>query len=95
MRISRKVLLPACAALTANAYYLVMLTHWGSYYHSGGPVGSMVVNAFVVLAAYSCLEVLRTEKVITFRVIAALLGVPLALFVLFSLWYGLKPYVSA
>jgi hypothetical protein len=95
MRIPRKALLPSCAALCAFAYYQCFATYWGNYYHSGGPAGAVTVEAFAVLAAYACLEVARTEKFAFLRVLAALFFVPLALFVGFALYYGLKAYVSA
>lgn len=94
MRLPRNVLLTTCGALTLLSYYLLVFTQWGNYYHGGGPVDKVLLDAFIVLAAFSCLEVVRTERVTALRVLCSLLGLPLAFFALVSLWYGVKAYIA-
>lgn len=94
MRLPRPLLLPLCAILTAAAYYLILFTDQGNYYRQGRPVVDAVgFDAAVVLAAFACWEVFRTERITPVRAVAAAVGVPLALFVLATLLYGVRRYV--
>ena len=95
MRIPRRVLLPACAGLTALAYYLVLFTNWGNLYHGASHRGATATGAVIVLAVFACLEVMRTEKLVPLRALAGALGVPLLLVILLTLWYGVRRYVTA
>jgi hypothetical protein len=90
---SRPALLALFAVLTASAYYLILFTNWGNPYHGGKYLGAVLTEGVAVLAAFACLEVVRTEKVLAIRVLAGVLGVPLILVVLLTLWYGLRRYV--
>lgn len=94
MRVPRTALLSVCAGLTALAYYLVLFTGWGNLYHGATYLGAVMTEAVAVLAAFSCLEVLRTERVLAFRALAGALGVPLLLVILLTLWYGVRRYVA-
>lgn len=88
-------LVTAWLTLTTVAYYLLIFTEWGNYDHGGGPLDKVLLDAVVVLAAYLCFELFRSEKKIFPRVLSALLGLPLAAFIFFSLWYALKFIASA
>ena len=94
MKIPRKLLLPLCVALVAVAYYLVLFTEAGNYYHGGTPLKAVTLDAAVVLAAFACWEVFRSEKITPVRAVAAAVGVPLALVAAFTLCYGLWRYVA-
>lgn len=94
MRIPRPVLLPACALLTLTAYYLLLFTDWVNAYHGGGPLRSVALDAAVVLGAFSCWEVCRTEKLTPVRAVAAAVGVPLALVALLLLWQGIQRHLG-
>jgi hypothetical protein len=96
MRLPRSALLIFCACLTALAYYFVLFTNLGNYYyHRGTYAGKVAADAVVVLAAFSCIEVLRTERRIAFRALAGALAVPLVLVMLLVLWYGVRRYIAA
>ena len=94
MRLPRRLLLISWSALTALSYYLLLFTFWGNYFHGGGPLDAALLDAFIVLGAFLSLEVFRTEKGIALRVTSALVGAPLALFVVLALWFALKRYVA-
>lgn len=94
MRLPRTVLLCVCAGLSLLAYDLVLFTDWGNAYHGGSYQGAVTTQAFAVLAAFSCLEVVRSERVMAFRALAGALGVPLLLVLLLTLWYGARRYVA-
>ena len=94
MQVPRKLLLPVCAALVIAAYYLILFTDSGNYYHGGTALGAVTLDSAVVLAAFACWEVFRTERIIPVRAVAAAVGSPLALFAAATLWYGLKRYVA-
>jgi hypothetical protein len=83
-----------CGALTAAAYYLVLFSDWGNYFHRSSPLKVVVLDSAVVLGAFACLEVFRTERFTPVRAVAAALGCPLALVALLTLWYGLKRHMS-
>ena len=96
MRPPRSALLFLCASLTALAYYFVLFANLGNYYYYRGTYVSRVAgDAVVVLAAFSCIEVLRTERRIALRAVAGALAVPLVLVMLLVLWYGVRRYVAA
>jgi hypothetical protein len=94
MQLPRTLLLPLCAALTAAAYGLMLFTDWGNPYRAGDAVGPMVLEAVVVLGAFACWEVFRTEKATPARAVAAASGLPLVLFAVLALWFGLKRYLA-
>lgn len=94
MRIPRPILLPACAVLTIAAYAVFLLTNWGNPYHGGTWFGTVATEAVMVLAAFACLEVVRTETVVAFRALAAAVGFPLLLVLLLSLWIGVRRYLA-
>lgn len=95
MKVPRMMLLAACVVLTLSAYYLALFTNWGHAYHGGTPLGTVIVLSAVVLGAFSCWEVFRTERLTPIRATAAAVGVPLALVALLTLWYGARRYVAA
>jgi pantothenate kinase len=94
VRLPRKMLLVICAELTALAYYLILFTNVGNLYHGGSYGGVVVTQAVAVLAIFSCVEVMRTEKVTAFRALAGAFGVPLVLVTLLMLWYGVRRYLQ-
>jgi heme/copper-type cytochrome/quinol oxidase subunit 4 len=94
MKLPRNVLFSVWIVLTVAAYYLVLFTNFGNYYHGGTPMGAALVDAVVVLGAFSCWEVFRTEQPTPLRAVAASVGVPLVLVVLLILWYGLKRHLA-
>jgi hypothetical protein len=94
VQLPRKVLLPLCAALTVLAYYLVLFAGWANY-HGGSPFQTVMTDGLLVVAAFSCLEVVRTERLLPIRAIAGAVGLPLVLVTLLVLWYGLRRYVAA
>lgn len=94
MHIPRKFLLPLCVALTLSAYWLLFFTDWAGARHGGRPLRSITVDAAVVLAAFSCWEVFRSERRTPVRAVAAAVGVPLALVTLQLLWYGLRRHLG-
>ena len=94
MRLPRLVLLPACAGLTALAYYLILFTNWGNYYRSSTYLGTVVTGAVAVLAVFACIEVIRTEKATPIRAVAGAVAFPLFLVVLLILWLGVRRYLA-
>lgn len=90
VHLPRKLLLPLAIALTGLAYYLVLFTDWPSYYHGGGPLHTVIADVVVVLGAFSCWELFRTERIVQVRAVAAAVGFPLTLVALAMLWYGLR-----
>ena len=94
MQIPPPLLRGLCALLTVTAYYLVIFTDWGSPYRSRSTMEAMILDACVVLAAFACWELFRTEKMTPLRAVAAAVGVPLALFALLTLWYGVRRYTQ-
>lgn len=95
MQIPTKFLLPLCVALTLSAYGLLFFTDWSNAYHGGGVLRSVAFDAAVVLGAFSCWEVFRTETRTPVRALAAAVGVPLALVALLLLWYGVQRHLAA
>lgn len=95
MRVPRFLLLSACVALTAAAYYLILFTNWANPYRGGSYRGTVITDAVAVLAVFSCLEVFRTERIVAARAVAAAVAVPLVLVILLTVWYGLQRYVAA
>ncbi|MDB5860036.1 MAG: hypothetical protein JWQ76_3725 [Ramlibacter sp.] len=94
IRLPRTALLLLCAGLTALAYYLILFTNWGNVYHGASYLGVVLTDVVAVLAILSCLEVLRTERVVAFRALAGAVGAPLVLVTLLLLWYGVRRYVA-
>lgn len=94
MHLPRTALLCVCAGLCLLAYYLVLFTDWGNAYHGGSYRGAVITQAVAAIAAFSCLEVVRSERVTAFRALAGALGVPLMLVLLLTLWYGARRYVE-
>jgi transposase InsO family protein len=94
VHLPRTALLFLCAGLTTLAYGLILFTDWGSAYHGGSYRGAVITQAVAALAAFSCLEVVRSERVTAFRALAGALGVPLLLVLLLTLWYGARRYVA-
>ena len=66
----------------------------GSSSRGGLTAGVAGFDAVVVLAAFACWEVFRSERVTPVRAVAAAVGAPLALFVLASLLYGLRRHLA-
>lgn len=93
MRLPRSLLLPLSLALTLLAYGLILCTDWTSYYHLGPAWHPVAADAAIVLAAFSCFEVARTETSVPVRAVAAAVGIPLTLVALLMLWYGLRRYL--
>src|SRR3954463_9122634 len=94
MRIPRAALLSLLAVLTASAYYLVLFKRWGNPYHGGSYLHMFMTQAVAVLAAFACVEVMRSEKVVAVRALAGALGFPLLLVVALTLWYGVRRHVG-
>jgi len=95
VRLPRIVLLVVCVELTALAYYLILFTNLGNLYLGASYVGAVVTQAVDVLAIFSCLEVMRTEKSVAVRALAGAFGVPLVLATLLMLWYGVRRWLQA
>ena len=94
MRLGRIPLLAIWVALTGTAYGLILFTNWGNAYHGGSPLGVVVTDLIVALAVLSCVEVMRSERVLAFRAVAGAVGVPLVLVTLLTLWYGARRYLG-
>jgi hypothetical protein len=94
LRLPRALLLPLSAALTASAYYLILFTDWGNPYHGGSYRGAVATDAVAVLAAFACVEVMRTDRAVPVRALAGALGAPLVLVLALMLWYGLRRYLA-
>jgi hypothetical protein len=94
MRIPRIPLLVACAVLTVSAYAIFLLTNWGNPYHGGSYLGAIATEGLMVLAAFTCIEVVRTEKVVALRALAGAVGFPLLLVIALTLWYGVRRYLA-
>jgi hypothetical protein len=95
MHLPRTALLAVTAVLTGLAYYLVLFTNWGNYYRGATYLSAVGTQAELVLAVFSCVEVLRTDRVVAVRALAGALGVPLFLVTLLLFWYGVRKYVAA
>ena len=94
IRLPRFALLLVWVGLTGLAYYLILFTNWGNVYHGARYRGVVVTDVVAVLAILSCLEVLRSERVVALRALAGAVGVPLVLVTLLLLWYGVVRYAS-
>jgi hypothetical protein len=90
MTLPRNILLGAWILVTAFAYYAILFTQLGNYYHGGGPVDHALVGVEVAVGTFLSLEVFRAERRILLKIGAALIGVPLALLTCASLWFGIK-----
>ena len=93
MQLPRVVLLPVTVALTALAYYLILFTNWSNFYLGASFPRLAATQAVIVLAVFSCMEVMRSEKAVAVRALAGAVGVPLALVTLLLLWLGVRRYV--
>lgn len=94
MRVPRPVLLCVAAVLTASAYGLILFTNVGNPLHGGTYRGTVMTDALAVLAVFSCVEVIRTDRAVPIRAVAGAVGVPLVLVVLLTVWYGVRRYVA-
>lgn len=94
MRLPRIVLLPAWAALTGLAYYLILFTNWSNVYRGASYRAALLTQAVTVLAIFLGVEVVRTEKPTPLRALAGAFGAPLVLVTLLLLWYGVRRYVA-
>ena len=95
MKLPRRLLLPLWIVLVLTAYYLVVFTNVAYVYHGGSRIGTVVVDAAVVLAAFSSWEVFRTERLVQVRAVAVAVGVPLVLVALLTLWLGVLRHVAS
>jgi hypothetical protein len=94
MQLPRPALLTVWVALTAAAYWLLLFTNVGNYFHGGTPLGNALLQALAVLALFSAFEVFRAEKALLLRGASVLLAAPLAVGVLLSLWHAINRYVA-
>ncbi|NML45250.1 hypothetical protein HHL11_15960 [Ramlibacter sp. G-1-2-2] len=94
MRLPRSLLLVLWAVLTLFAYYLLLFTPWSAYAPAGVPLRTILTEACVVLAAFTCLEVLRSEERVQLRALAGAVGFPLAVVLLLTMWIGLRRYLQ-
>ena len=92
MILPRRLLLPLWVVLVLAAYYLVLFTNFGNHRHGGTLAGNVLVDAAVVVAAFSSWEVFRAERFVPLRAIAVAVGLPLLLVALLTLWLGLNRY---
>ena len=88
------MLLVVCAELTALAYYLILFTNFGNLYMTGSYGGAVLTQAVAVLAIFSCVEVMRTEKFTPLRALAGAFGAPLVAATLLMFWIGLRRYLE-
>jgi hypothetical protein len=93
MTLPRRFLLPLWVVLVLSAYYLVLFTNLGNYYRGGTPAGTVLVDAAIVVGAFSSWEVFRSERFLPLRAIALAVGIPLVLVALLTLWLDLNRYV--
>ena len=82
-------------ALTALAYYLILVRDWSNPYRGGNYPGAVLTQGVAVLAAFACVEVMRTERTVPVRALAGALGAPLVLVIALLLWYGVRRHVGA
>lgn len=94
MRLPRNLLLVLWVALTLLAYYLVLFTPWSAYAPAGRPLPTIITETCIVLAAFACLEVLRSEKLVQLRALAGAVGFPLVMVTLLTLWLGARRYLQ-
>jgi hypothetical protein len=94
MHIPRNILLSLLAVLTALAYYLILFKHWGNPYQGSSYLRALLTQAVAVLAAFACVEVIRSEKAVPLRALAGALGFPLLSVVALVLWYGIRRHVA-
>jgi len=94
MRPPRPTLLAIWGAFTVAAYWLLLFTNVGNYFHGGTPIGSAMLNAVIVLASFASLEVFRTEDNSTLRFLSFFFGLPLAIVVLISVWHAVRYYLA-
>ena len=85
----------AWAVLTCIAYYGLLFTNWGNYFHGGGPVDKAVLSAVIVLAAYFGIELTRTDKRLWFRTTSYLIAAPLRLIAALDLFYAIRYILAA
>jgi hypothetical protein len=94
LRLPRIPLLLGWALLSVSAYGLMWFTPWGDFAPSATPAHTIVVETTMVLAGFASWEVLRTERVTALRAVAAAVGFPLVLVMLWTLWYGLRRHLG-
>jgi hypothetical protein len=90
VQLPRKPLLTAWALLVAAAYYQMWFTPWGEFSPTATTGQTLLAEATMVVAGLACWEVMRTERVTALRAVAGAVGFPLALVLLYTLWYGLQ-----
>lgn len=80
----------AAIALTALAYDLILFTDSLNPYLRSSYRAAVLTYAVAVLAIFSCVEVMRTERSTPIRAVAGAVAAPLVLVILLSVWYGLR-----
>ena len=94
LRLPRVLLLVVCAELTALAYYLILFTNLGNLYFGKSYLGAVLTQGVAVLAIFSCVEVMRSEKVTALRALAGAFGAPLVAATLLMFWNGLRRFLE-
>ena len=94
MQLPRQTLLAIWGTFTLAAYWLLLFTNVGNYFHGGTPIESAMLNAVMVLASFSSLEVFHSEDNSTLRVLSVFFGLPLAIGALISVWHAIRYYVA-
>ena len=90
MVLPRHLLIAAWLTVTLFAYYALLFTNLGNYYHGGGPVDKVLVDASAVLSAFLAVEILQSTKILTVRISVGLFSIPLALYILAAFYYEAK-----
>jgi len=94
LRLPRIPLLVGWALLSVCAYGLMWFTPWGDFSPTATPPHTVLVETTMVLAGFASWEVLRTERIVAFRAVAGAVGFPIALVLLWTLWYGLRRHLG-
>jgi SAM-dependent methyltransferase len=72
MILPRHLLIAAWLSVTLFAYYALLFTNLGNYYHGGGPVDKVLIDASAVLSAFLAIDILRSTKILPVRISVSL-----------------------
>jgi len=85
---TRKFYVSVCLPFIGAAYYLMLFTHWGNRFHGPGPWSAMAMDGFIVLAAYSTLELFRFRRGSGYWI----LGLPFVAAAIFRIYWAISHY---
>lgn len=73
---------------TLFAYYALLFSSLGNYFHGGGPVDKVLVDASAVLSVFFAIDFLRSDSKLPAKIGVCVLSAPLAFYGLAALYFG-------